>query len=322
MGNLGLNDFKLNESELYYLRETLEQDSITESCVDKMATPKEMDVETKAEYAFLLGKAYEKLNANIKAKNQYHLAFVTFKNLDSGRKAIQAFFKFISISGKINPKKNLVFDYESLAERAINLGAFDIAGTCFLYISRELYSLGSLDLAMKNINKALMQLERAGKCEVFYSAVIHRCNLFLDLGNIEQAKLDFDVASKTQVAHLRKSLGEIEIKLSTKQRLDYLDPIWKDKLQKKNQKIKHSRNKLTKTELKLIEFLSENPSDRYTLMDHLYGNVEFDSAYARFRTLLTRLNKKRPGLVVKEGELFKITGNESVLHSLLQFKVS
>lgn len=300
--------------------------SFSESEIDELKNSfSQLDPVYKGEYAFLLGEAYGKKGFYKKAKPEYQNAFVHLKKIGCRKKAVKSLLNVVATETRINPDKKLVFDYENVAEQALEIGCNEVAGICFLNISREFHIIGSLELALKYIDMALKYLEDDKGADHYYTAVVHRCHVYLDLGYDEQAHAEYQLARLAPFPHIKEALKAIKVIMSEKKdktKFDYLEPTWRERLEPKHDKSISSKIKLTKTEAKLVKFLSQKKADRFQIMEHLYGKVDFESAYDRFRTMLTRLNKKKAGLIEKDGEFYSLAGNKSIMDNLLIPKVS
>jgi hypothetical protein len=65
---------------------------------------------------------------------------------------------------------------------------------------------------------------------------------------------------------------------------------------------------LTALESRLIQLLSDGRKTKYDLIERLYeSSIDFSSREARFKNVLSRLKKKRPGLIVLDEGYYRIS---------------
>jgi len=259
------------------------------------------------EIHFVVALAFETLENHEKSKLHYRIAADELARIGAKRKALKADMNHLAADSCIEPdSKRLIADYLFGYRQARKLKEFGIAGTVLNNVSREYHRIGAYAMALKFSNRAVALLERDFGTLHYYLAIVHRAHVLLDLGRSEEAQLDLDRARASTFIEVKSALALLEDKEAAAD-AKHLTPSWRER------KATQAPTPLTELENQLIELLSQEPREKFELMDALYGKkLSFEVRENRFKVLLSRLRTKRPGLIVLKKARYHLSEVASV----------
>lgn len=266
----------------------------------------------RGEIAFVVGMAYLELKEYENAKNIFKVSYQELDLYGAKKKAVKALLNVLVAESRAHNKKKLLIDYEFVANKALAAQDSIVAGICYMNISREVQLIGSLNLALKYINRSITCLMSDQGINHYYSAILQRCHVLLDLGRTLEAQLDYEEALLSPHLHIQEATKILSLMFkkdkplqNTEIQIEKLDPTWRGRLKDFLSHKKYSN--LSDLESNLIESLLTKKRTKNELIDILYGNkIDYPAAENRFRVLLSRLKKRHPGLVVSDKNEFKI----------------
>lgn len=271
-----------------------------------------LDITLKGEYAFIVAQAYGKNDYHREAYDWYCLAYASLKKIGAFKKAVKTLLNLVATKSRIDAHKNYILDYQYVADQALEYDCKVVAGICLLNISVEQRKFGAYELSLESIHQALEYLKEDKGADHFFTALVHRCHLFIDLGNYQMAILDYQKVKMSNFPHIKEASVVIKQLLGDREQytFDHLEPIWKERLISKNST--SAKIKLTKTEKLLISILSEKEQSKEDLIEQIYGEIDWEAGENRFRMLISRLNRKHKGIIIKSKDIFKIAGSKIV----------
>lgn len=284
------------------------------------------------EFYFVLGLFTLEVKDYENSKKIFRLAYTELDKIGAFKKSVRALLNVIVSESRLYPNKKLIIDYEFVVKKALAIQEFSVSGICYLNISRELQLIGSLTLALKYVNKAIEHLSSDIGAKNYYSALLHRCHILIELERSIEAKMDIEEVrlspfSETQEAAklleiiYSQKFSNIESKLTHKEINETkLDPTWRGRF--RNYISKKKNSKLSDLESTLIESLLDSNKTKNELISILYGDqIDYSASENRFRVLLSRFRKRHPGLIINEDGLYKISDDPSLTEvSMDRFK--
>jgi tetratricopeptide (TPR) repeat protein len=253
----------------------------------------------------------------LKAKKYYQLAYQSLNKHHCYRKAALAYLNYVASESNINPEKKLMADYQFLYRKAVKVKANRVAGICLYHLSCESQKLGAFISSLKYCEEAEEYLTESMGTLQWYLVRSHKCFLLYKLMRTKEADLIYEelllcdipeIKDATKVINL---LREESFEMGDKTQISLkLTPSWRLRLkeikeEEKTPKKKKVNNvlsmptKLSELEDRLISFLVEKPREKAEIIDHLYGDrIDYENLDQRFRTLLSRLRKKLPKLII------------------------
>lgn len=265
------------------------------------------------EISFVVAMAYLELKDYENAKKYYRIAYREFDSIGAKKKAVKSLLNVLVAESRADNSKKLLIDYQFVAKKALSAHDSIVAGICYMNISREIQLIGSLNVSLKFINKSIECLQSDHGTTHYYSAILHRCHVLLELGRNFEARLDYEEASMSPYIHIKEAIKLLDlmfhknkIKNSELQiNTEKLDPTWRGRLKDFLHKKQYA--KLSDLESTLIEYLLEKNRSKDELIELLYGKkIDYPAAENRFRVLMSRLRKRHPGLIVTDKNEFKI----------------
>ncbi|MCM2323571.1 MAG: hypothetical protein NDJ90_09960 [Oligoflexia bacterium] len=267
----------------------------------------------RGEALFVAAMGYESILDHARAKALYREASALFRNVGADRKAVKSALNCVVSESRLFSEKKLMADYHFLYKEAKRVGEFGTAGVCLLNISREYQKLGAFSAALKYCNRALALHQKELGTITYFLTLAHRCHLLFQLDRRHEALLDHEQCQNCEFPQVQAALQVVEKLISGEQGQvrdipvesgleKHLTPTWKERLLGIQSETR--RPELGALENKVIELLSEKPSEKWELMDALYGTaLSADTREARLKALIFRLRKKRPGLILfKDGK--------------------
>ena len=268
------------------------------------------------EIEFVVGMSYSKIPDHALAQSAYQRAFQSLERLGARRKATKALFNHVVCESRVHPEKKLIADYHHLVKRAAKFKDYGTAAICCSNISREYQKLGALEVALRYCDRALKFLKDDIGTLDYYLVVVHRCHLLVDLGRLQEAELEFQTARSGDFPEVREALKVVDaIRNGSRPALDrdvnrkMLTPTWQERLEEK----KSNQKRLTPLEGKLLQLIAQAPRTKFEIIAQLYPEkADFKLLEDRFKNLMNRLKKSRPGLIILENKKYRIS-DESFL---------
>ncbi len=261
------------------------------------------DVERSGEILFIAAMGYEALNDFVQMKEIYRLAYLSLEASGAKKKAVKALLNHVVADSRIHPKKKLIYDYQLVFHKAREAGVPGAAGIALLNISREYQKLDAFVAAIKYCNRALKFLKLEGETRPYFMAIVHRCHLLLQLGQVREAQFDYDLAKASSFPEV---LGALEVIEGIQKHQTIKNPIrhpltptWRERFRQKEAWGQEEIKKLSPSEDRLVQLLTIKPLDKFELISELYGNLgNILAAENRLNNLFSRIRKKHPGLVI------------------------
>ncbi len=265
------------------------------------------------EIYFIAALAYEGLAMHSEAKFYYDLAGPIFFSIDAPKRSLIANFNSLAATSKIYSSKHFIVDYRLLIEKAKSLHVEILVGIGYNNISREYQLMGANNIALRFANQAVHHLNTHYPGSInYFLALIQRCHLYLESKQWRNAFSDFEEIDCSPFLEIKQSAEVLTYFMKQKtfdnqvpeEQVDFMPSVltnltfsWKERL---NQFIDFEDiKKLSETEEQLVQVLAEQPLTTYDIIEKLYGTkIDFNSAHIRVRTLLTRLRRKKPNLII------------------------
>lgn len=260
------------------------------------------------EAAFVCAMAYETLDQPKQAAPAYRRAAIYLREVGAHKKSVKAELNAVVADSRIDPDRKLLAEYDQVYRRAKAVGQRGVAGVALLNVSREMQILGAHKAALRMCNRAIALLRADVGTLPYYLALLHRGHLLLDLGRATEAELDLEtlrLSRHAEVCEGLKALRALHPPGGSDKTLPInearLTPTWRARLRTASAPV------LGELEERLFSLLSEGPKDRFELIAQLYGDsLGFEVLENRFKVLLNRIRKKRPGEIVLESGKYRL----------------
>ncbi len=254
---------------------------------------------------FLLARYYSLFNDHESAKENDLCAYSELREL-APRKSIRALLNYVASDAKASPEKSLISDYKNVYHKALELKEIGMAGLALMKVSAEYQKNEEYKQALHFIEQALELMENDKGQIHHYHTMSAKCHLLYITGSQEEADLLFDEVIESPFEELKES---IELLSQMRQQNfhdlydQYLAPRWNARKAELQQEDFSKRVSLTPLEGKLLNLLSDDGAEDISdLVKKIYGKkIDFAIAQNRFRVLLSRLVKKQPGIITREG---------------------
>lgn len=297
---LNLREFLLDYKKINFEEVSIEQSTLNHSINNKSIF--------QAEYLFLQAKLYERKNLFKISSDFYKRASQAYESL-SPKKELKSLLNQIAMLSRLNINNHYILEYQSVAEKAQKISDGITYGLCLNNISREYQRMGAYRTALETINKAIEYLIKDFGSLHYYEALTNKIHYSLRLGLINQAKTDFEILKQANFEKIQNDILALEM---TFQDEKYnANPLktsmsWIDRLQ--NKEYQSQLSVLTPSEEKLIEYISTRSLKKSELID-FFSNDESDytSKDNRLKNLISRIRKKRPGLINYDGTFYSIS---------------
>jgi tetratricopeptide (TPR) repeat protein len=265
------------------------------------------------ELLILQATAMTLFNDYEKAMNFYGRSADSFQAQGCVRKALRARMNVLVCESHLYPNRNFFARYHDLYKAALKKPHREliVATTCLLNISREYQRAGAPMAALKYCNHALALFERQMGELNYFLTLAHRAHLLCEMGRREEARIDFEAARLGQFKEVEAALQVVESLLkgekASVQDSESLLPTWKERMGEAGAGINEKAVKLSASEEKLIQYLSQGPSERIDIIETLYGALlDHETKLNRFKSLLGTLRKKFPNLVLCENGKYRL----------------
>jgi len=267
------------------------------------------------ELEFLLALSFETLGENQLAKTHYESSYRKLRSLCL-KKAFKARLNALVAESRISPESRFLPRYMALASDALAIGSNSVAGVCYLNVSREFQKLSAFELAISYADKALETLSADYGSLHFYLTLAHRCDLLIDLNRLKLAEIDYQETLASPFLETQSALRVLEAKLSKlRQSCSVLSqfeirvatPTWRERWCKILASANNLDQSLSETDEKILRLLASKARNKFELIQDLYGEkVSYFDAENRLKVALSRLRRKKPGIILFRNEKYEI----------------
>lgn len=303
-----------------YIRLMIRKDGLTEDSLVKIQEISTVEPWS-FELHFVLGMAFMRVGLFEKSAEHFHQSYTGFSKISCKRKALIAYQNHVVANINLYPNRSYLAEWSFLVKLARKEKISSMEGGALINLSREYQNIGSFGPALKVIDEALESLEQSMGTYQYYQALFQKCDILIALGRNAEALEVFQLAKLCPFLELKSSLEIIEKKMNPDKTLSGIEAPesvpWKERLAEiKSGKKQKAQGSLVQS---LIHELEQEPMDKYTLIEKLYPeNIDFGVKENRFNVLLSKVRKMYPGLIVKEGSLYKL----EMTNKWLQKKIS
>lgn len=279
--------------------------------------------EWQAEGTFVLALGYESIRDHVASREAYILASNKLSAVGAHRKSVKALLNAVASESRIEmSSKRVIADYMLIYNKAKACGELGVAGVALYNVSIEFQREGAVSVALRFCDRALALLRHDYGTLHYYSAIVHRCHLLLQLGRRHEAADAYDLARVAPFKEIQAALSAlpsaVEPRFKYEGNIASLLPTWKDRLVRKGRHDGLESEKLGELEARLIYLLSDGPKEKHELIATLYGDkIATEHSENRLKVLLSRVRKKRPGLIYREGTRYKLS-DQSLLNTTVE----
>jgi tetratricopeptide (TPR) repeat protein len=273
------------------------------------------------ELKLVLGLAFLRMNIFDKSSRLFETSYKQYSVYGCKKKALIAYQNHVVSKLNLNPKNNYLAEWSFLVKLARKEKVTSMEGGALINLSREYQNIGSFEPALKAANEALESLSESTGTYQYYLALFQKCDLLIELGRNKEAFETYQEGKLCPFEELKPSLQLLERKMNPDRTMSSI-PLpeslpWKERMEemKTGTKIKQPGNLVQQ----LLSELENEPQDKFTLIEKLYPeNIDFEVKDNRFKVLLSKIRKQYPGLVVKDGNYYKL----EMTHQWLKKKIS
>ena len=261
------------------------------------------------EMNFICGLASEVMGDELEAKNRYESASLAFEAEGVLRKAMKSSFNALACETRHRPQKKYFAQYNHFIRRAKKLRTYSVVGIAYLNISREYQRMGAHLAAIRYATLSIGYLMKYDFASLdYYTALVHRAHVWIDLGRPENARMDAEMAAAADFEEIRGALTILNALHDPATEILHdrsLHPGWRERKRETHRRLKKKTEDQPRRatlsgqlEDRLVMLLKNGPRDKFELMDGLYGNLlSVEVRENRLKNLLNRIRKKSPGLV-------------------------
>ena len=257
----------------------------------------------KGEINFVLGYAKTKLQKWEKSKAFFKKACASLEKNGAKRKASLAFQNVVNCDSYIHPHKKMIAELHYLAKKAHKARAYSVAGLAYLNLSREYQLINAVQSALKYCYMAEEYMEKNAGTLQYYFCKAQRCHLYIESDRIQEAEALYDELKLCQLQEIKNALLVLENLLRDTPIPEQLklSPTWQDRVDRKG--AGKDKVKLGKLEEKFLEYICQEPREKFDIIEQLYGNLlDYEVTDNRLKGLISRLRKKVPNLIIfKDG---------------------
>ena len=267
------------------------------------------------ETQFVLSLACEAKGDYVGMREHGRMAAHFLEAAGLARKSVKALFNSVVAESRVRPEGKYLIDYNFVIKRALRAKAHGVAAMGLHNISREFQKIGALALALKFANRAITLLGNEFGSLSHYLAVVHRCHLFLELGRVNEAALDLELAASAGFPEIKTAVEVLQSLMKRSASAEFsaetaaLTPGWTERLDeaKRTNFQAYSITELGALENRVVGLLRGGAKDKFELAEGLYGKLlNCEVSLNRLKRLLNRLRKKCPDLLVFESGKYRI----------------
>lgn len=270
-----------------------------------MSLPEPWSIELK----LVLGLAFLRMNIFDKSSALFEMSYKQYSAYGCKKKALIAYQNHVVSKLNLNPQKNYLAEWSFLVKLARKEKVTSMEGGALINLSREYQNIGSFEPALKAANEALDSLSESVGTYQYYLALFQKCDLLIELGRNTEAYTTYQEGKLCPFEELKPSLQILEKKMNpdkTMSKIELPESLpWKERMEdlKSGIKVKQQGNLVQQ----LLAELEKEPQDKFTLIEKLYPEkIDFEVKDNRFKVLLSKIRKQYPGLVLKQGDLYKL----------------
>jgi tetratricopeptide (TPR) repeat protein len=241
------------------------------------------------------------------------------RRIGAVKKVLRAEMSLLVAISNLEPERKFLSEYYSIYRSAVSIGEVTSAATCLLNLSREYQKMKAYQVALKFCNQGLKLAEEIVGSQIYFLLLAHRCHLFWQLGREREAEVDLEMIQTSDHPEVRGACQILlEIVGKSGEQADSkvtLLPNWKERRDEhygnegrlpariKGRRSRDETKPLGAQEEKLIQFLSEQPRDKFEIGLHLFGErIDPLVAENRLKQLIFRVRKKIPGIINMNSE--------------------
>lgn len=304
-GELSARDREILLS-LANLRINVRERSIDPGAVEEALSIAQQEPVWRGEIFFVLGNAYDILGNQELSRLYSREAWKELEAAGAQRKALRALQNAIAADHRLNPERNFLAEYHDIVARAKKLKQFGIAGIALNNLAREYHAMGGPLSALKFSNRAITYLKAEIGSLHYNLALANRAHILADLGREHEARVDLDEMRACKFPEIQAAITVLELILNGKEGRgeapdEALVPTWRlarERAEKK-EPMHESLEALTPLEAQVITLLGQGPKTKIDLITALYGErMDIEVTENRLKNLLSRIRKKRPGLIL------------------------
>ena len=267
------------------------------------------------ELSFLIGKCFEIKKCYKDGHDFYRDAVQHFKRIGADHKALRAQFNAISCENNFhaesNPKRYII-SYHSVLHKAKKMNNSYVMGLCLLNIALEYQNLKMLPLALNYVSRAIDAFEGEFGSQIYFHALGIRCHIYAQMGRLREAEADdaiLSTSSHPEIRAVRSVIHQTFTKARTgKLEESLLATPWVERHTQAH--FKNNKQVLGELESRLLELLSQQPLTKHDLIPQLYDTrIEYPVLENRFKSLMRRLRKKCPNLIICENDTYRLCDN-------------
>lgn len=261
------------------------------------------------EVSFVLGMAFMRLEKFEKSAELFFKSYSVFSEYGCRRKALIAYQNHVVANVNLHPNKSYLAEWSLLVKLARQEKVTSMEGGALINLSREYQNVGSFEPALKTIDEALVSLFESIGTYQYYHALLQKCDILLLLGKNHEASQTYQLAKLCPFLELKSSIALLERKIDPDKTMSNIQMPeslpWKERFDDmKSGKKTKAQGSLVQL---LIHELEQEPQDKFSLIDKLYPeNLDFEIKENRFNVLLSKVRKQYPGLICKDGSLYKL----------------
>ncbi len=273
------------------------------------------------ELNILMGHVYSVLQEHTKSLRHFLLAKKSFFECKDMKRFHFAEFNALATQSIVEPERNRIPLYHSLARRALLAESKDlcVAGLCYLNMSREMQLLGSYFAALTFANRSIKHLESEFGSRNHMYALAQRADVWFSLNRQMEANIDLEICAKSNFQDVQNIAILLARKLkkesiSEKRHEGGTNPAWEGR------ESEFSRKAFTRQEEALVKYLASGLKTRSQILKFMFDDrIDFESSVSRLHNLMARVRKKFPDLICSSSEgyfladvfvpLFKNTGD-------------
>ncbi len=260
---------------------------------------KDIPLPWQAEALFALSMLAADLNQHQDFHDLSQEAAASLRKIGAKKKAVKALMNCVVAKSRIEPELSWITEYYLIFKLARQAKAYDSAGICLHNIAKEYQTLGAYSSALLYANRSLKYLDRHRGGLNYFLALALRSYIFVSLGRLPEAKLDYELARYAKFPEITEALKILQVAFEPGHaapiQLEYLTPAWRERVE--NNRV--SMVRVGSLEDKAVRYLSNGSLTKHELISKLYGsNIDIFSAENRLKNLLNRIRKRHKGLIV------------------------
>lgn len=268
------------------------------------------------EAAFVSALAYDVLDQHELCCEYNWRALNALREAGVQRKALFAHQNAVAAESRQYPERNLLLSYYQIYRTARTLRERGVAGIVLNNMAREYQLMGALNSALRAVNRALVCLQEDSGTIHFFLALLNRCHILLQLNRKAEARVDFESARLATFKEVQGALKVLGHHFGTVMEdrdppESDLQPTWRERA------ISFARGQgapsLAVQEDQLVRHLASGPMKKEALFAALFDRgLSHEVLENRLKSLLRRIERKRPGLVTKKDGEYLLAGGEAL----------